>query len=305
MTAPGAPTYAIGTWKCGDSGFSVPDVNGTAWGVHTNGTSGIWDGPGVTLNQTNFPNEDGAFRSENFRPPKAMSIIGWGAATSIAGACASRRTFTGLLTGGGQSALTIVDIDGLTLTAMVELADAPKITPGALTWDFQLMMSAADPFLYGPAVSASTTLPVSGNGLDWVGPTTHGVDWTNAGAGGLFWGAGGSNGLVTLANPGVHKAWPKFTINGPTTGTLVNPIIVNGVTGQMLFYTGTLSPGDVLVIDCNPRTRSILLNGLDYSKNLTTQQFFSISPGSSAAIQFQGTDVTLTSLLTATLAPAY
>lgn len=305
MTAPGAPTYAIGTWKCGDSGFSVPDANGTAWGVHTGGTSGIWDGPGVTLNQTPFPNEDGAFRSENFRPPKAMSITGWGAATSIAGACASRRTFTGLLTGGGQSPLVITDIDGLVLTAMVELADAPKITPGALTWDFQLMMSAADPFLYGPAVSGVTTLPATAGGLDWVGPTTFGVDWTNGGAGGLFWGAGGSNGLVTLSNPGVHKAWPKFTINGPTSGTLTNFGVVNGTTGQTLFYTGALSPGDTLVIDSNPRTRSILLNGLDYSKNLTTQQFFSVPPGGSVAIQFQGTDVSRTSLLTASLAPAY
>lgn len=298
---PSAPTYAIGSWMCGDAGFNVLDAQGTAWGVHTNGTSGIWDSPGVVLQQTQFPNADGAFRSKNNRTPRAMSITGWGAATSIAGACASRRQLTGLLTGGKQSPLVVTDIDGLVLTASVELADVIKVTPGSLTWDFQLLMSAADPYFYGPAAVFTVGLSTTSGGLDW--STGGGLDWSTGG--GLNWGTPGANGLIQVTNPGVHRSWPVFTVAGPTTGVLLGFSITNTLTGQTLVYSGNLFTSDVVTIDTNPATRSVLLNGVDYSKNLTTQQFFSVAAGASATIQFQGNDASATSLLTASLAGAY
>lgn len=279
------------------------DSNGTAWGVRTNGTSGIFDGPPVTLNQTDFPNADGAFRSKNFRPTRTMIINGWAQAASIAGGEASRRAFIGMLNGGGQQTFSVTFMDGLVLTALVELGDTPKATPNALQFEWQLTLSANDPYLYGPAVSSSVGLPGAVSGLDWVG-LGAGLDWTGGGLGGLVWGATSSNGLLQLANLGPAHAWPVFTISGPPSGTLVNPIIVNSTTGETLAYTGTLNPGDTLVITTNPTNRSVMLNGTSYRRFLTSAQYFSVAPNSSITIQFQGTSSS-TPLLLASLASAY
>jgi len=304
VTAISAPTFAIGAWACGSAGFDVLDANGTAWGVRTGGTSGIFDGPPVTLNQTNFPNADGAFRSQNFRPVRTMVINGWAAGSTLAGAIASRRAFMGLLGGGGQGTLIITDMDGLVLNATVELGDVPKVTPAAMQFDWQLTLSAADPYLYGPVVSTNTGLPSAVSGLDWVG-LGAGLDWTGAGAGGLVWGTPTNNGLCQLTNIGTEVAWPIFTITGPATGQLIAPTIVNGTTGEILAYTGSLNPGDVLVISTAPTNRSVLLNGVPYRRFLAPAQFFSIPPGGSVTIQFQGTSASPTPLLTATVASAY
>lgn len=298
-----APTYAIGSWIAGSSGFDMVDANGTAWGVRTNGTTGIFDGPPVTLNQSPFPNSDGAFRSKNFRPPRTMVINGWAAGSSIAGVAASRRAFIGMLNGGGQAVFTITDTDGLVLTALVESGDIPKATPNALQFDWQLTLSAADPYLYGPAVTASVGLPGAISGIDWVG-LGGGIDWTGGGLGGIVWGTTSSNGLLQLTNLGPAEAWPVFTLSGPPSGTLVNPSIVNSSTGETLAYTGTLQPGDLLVITTKPTARSVMLNGTSYRRFLTNPQYFSVPPNSSITIQFQGTSVSTPSLL-ASLASAY
>lgn len=298
-----APTYALGAWMAGSAGFDVVDANGTAWGVRTNGTSGIFDGPPVTLNQSDFPNSDGAIRSRNFRPTRTMVMNGWAAASSIAGGAASRRAFIGMLNGGGQQNFIVTDLDGLILTALVELGDTPKATPNALQFDWQLTLSAADPYLYAPAVTASVGLPGSVSGIDWVG-LGAGIDWTGGGLGGIVWGTNSSNGLLQLTNTGPAEAWPVFTISGPPSGTLVNPIIVNSSTGETLAYTGTLSPGDVLVITTKPTARSVLLNGTSYRRFLTNAQYFSVPPNSSITVQFQGTSASTPSLL-ASLASAY
>lgn len=300
-----APTYAIGSWACGSAGFDILDANGTAWGVRTGGTSGIFDGPPVTLNQTNFPNTDGAFRSKNFRPVRTMVINGWAAGSTLAGAVASRRAFMGILGGGSQQKLTITDMDGLVLTAMVELGDTPKVTPAAMQFDWQLTLSAADSYLYGPVASTNTGLSSAASGLDWTGAGAGGLDWTGAGAGGLVWGTPTNNGLCQLTNIGTEVTWPTFTITGPASGQLVAPSIVNSSTGETLAYTGSLNPGDVLVISTAPTNRSVLLNGVPYRRFLTPAQFFSIPAGASITVQFQGTSISPTPLLTATVASAY
>jgi hypothetical protein len=288
---------------CGDSGFSVTDTNGTAWGVRTGGTSGIFDSPDVRLNHVNYANADGAARSRNFRPPKQMSITGWAAGTSIAGIVASRRAFQGLLGGGGQGTLTVTDIDGTALTATVELASATKITPAALQFDWQLNLVANDPYFYGALVTAPPTLlPTSSGGLDW--STGGGLDWSTGG--GLNWGTSNGNGLITLANTGVEESWPKFTVAGPTDiGTLANPSITNSVTGEQLFFAYTMQLNDVLVIETNPQRRSVKLNGVTYRRDLTIAQYFSVLPGVSVTVQFGGTSVSTTPSLTAAIAPAY
>lgn len=295
-----SPTYQIGSWQAGDVG--LVDANGTAWGVRP-GAVGVFDGPDVTLNQSPFPNADGGQRSRNFRPPKGYTINGWARGSTVAGTEASRRAFVGLLSGGVQSTLTITYLDGLVLTALVELAGIPKATPAVATqFDWQLTVSAIDPYLYGTTPPYSTTLPNASSGLDWA--TGGGLDWATGG--GLNWGTVGSTGLMTLVNSGYEESWPVFTITAPTDGaTLVNPIAVDTGRGYQLAYTDTLVLGDVVVITTSPINRSVMKNGVPYRVNLTTAQFFSVPAQGSVQVQFQGTSTSQTALLAASLPPAY
>lgn len=300
-----SPTYQIGSWSAGDIG--LVDGNGTAWGVGNpssgSATTGIFDGPDVALNHSPLPNADGAQRSRNFRPPRAITIMGWARGASVAGIEASRRAFVGLLSGGGQSTLTITYLDGLVVTALVEIAGVPKVSVASGTeFDWQLVLSAVDPYLYGPAQPYSTSLPNSSGGLDWA--TAGGLDWATGG--GLNWGTVGSIGLVTLVNIGYEEVWPVWTITAPTDGsTLVNPIIVDVGRGNQLAYTDTLVLGDVVVITTSPINRSVMKNGVPYRANLTTAQWFSVPAQGSVTAQFQGTSSSQTALLATALPAAY
>lgn len=295
-----SPTYQIGSWAAGNIG--LVDVNGTAWGV-TPGTAGVFDGPDVRLNQSPFMNADGAQRSRNFRIPRTLVIPGWAKGATPAGTEASRRAYVGLLSGGAQATLTITFLDGVTLTTQVEIAAVPKATPAnALEFDWQLTLSAVDPYLYGVAQTYSTALPSASGGLDW--STGGGLDWSTGG--GLNWGTVGSTGLMTLVNSGVEESWPVFTIKAPTDGaTLINPIAVDTGRGNQLAYTDTLILGDVVVINTSPINRSVLKNGAPYRVNLTTAQFFSIPAQSSVTVQFQGTSASTTAVLNASLPSAF
>lgn len=295
-----SPTYQIGSWTAGDTG--LVDANGTTWMVKP-GTSGIFDGPDVRLNQSPFPNADGGQRSRNFRIPRAMVIPGSAKGLTVAGTEASRRAYVGLLSGGVQSTLSITFLDGVTLTTQVELGGIPKATPAnGLEFDWQLTLSAVDPYLYGVAQTYSTALPSASGGLDW--STGGGLDWATGG--GLNWGIAGSTGLMTLVNNGFEESWPVFTINAPTDGaTLINPIAVDTGRGNQLAYTDTLILGDVVVINTSPLNRSVLKNGAPYRVNLTTAQFFSVPPQSSVTVQFQGTSSSTTAVLNASLPSAF
>lgn len=305
-----SPIYTIGAWSAGGAG--VTDANGTTWGINANSggagvnygaTTGIFDGPGVTLNQANFPNADGGLRARSFRPVATQVLQGWGLGSSLAGAVASRRAFRGILAGGGQSTLTITDIDGYQLTMTVELGDIPHVTPMTSNMFFwQLTLSAVDPYQYGAPVLQSTGLASSSGGLDYV--TGGGLDYVTGG--GLNYGTVTSTGLMTLANSGFETSWPVFTINAPTDGsTLINPSITNLSTGQQLVYTDTLSTGDQVVLTSAPINRSVVKNGTPYRVNLTVAQWFSVAPQSTVTVQFQGTATSATPQLAASLAPAY
>lgn len=300
-----SPTYAIGAWAAGDVG--LVDGYGTAWGVRPGGTSGVFDGPDVRLNHSPFPNADGAQRSRNFRPPKTMTISGWAKGKTLAGIEASRRAYVGLLSGGGQSALTITFLDGLVVTAFVELAAIPKATPANnLEFDWQLTVSAVDPYMYGVPVVYNTALPGAASGIDWTGGGAGGIDWTGGGLGGVVWGTTTSTGLITLVNNGFEEAWPTFTITAPTDGaTLVNPAAVDTGRGNQLLYTDTLNLGDTVVFNTSPINRSVLKNGVPYRVNLTVAQWFSVPAQSSVTVQFQGTSASTTAQLIGSLPSAY
>lgn len=298
-----SPTYQIGSWGAGDTG--LVDQFGTAFAIRPQGTTGIFDGAGVRLNQTPFPDFDGNQRSDSFDTAQTIVLNGWAIGASVAGTIASRRAFVSLFSGGRQQTLTITELDGSVLTCQVEKADIPRATPAiSLEFDWQLTLLASDPRKYLPASSSSTGLPTSSGGIDYTGGGSTGEDYTGAGGEGIDYGTAGLSGLIQLANPGTAEAWPTFTFKGPTdTGkTLVNPGAVSG--GDTLATTLVLVTGDALVITTHPLRRTVRLNGVPYRRFLTTAEWFSVPPGGSINVQFLGTSDSVTCQLVASLAPA-
>lgn len=291
-----SPTYQIGSWIAGDTGTA--DQFGTLFRVNPQGTTGIFDGVAARLNQTPFPNYDGAQRSNSFDATLPITLAGSAIGLTPASTLASQRAFVALFVGGTQQTLTMTHLDGLVLSALVEKNDIPRaILANPLEMDWQLSLIATNPRKFAAASTASTGLPVTTGALLW----GTGLHWGT----GLDWGSSASNGLIQLTNPGTGEAWPVFTLTGPPSGSLVNPIIVNSGTGETLAFAGTLNPGDTLVISTSPFNRFVRLNGVPYRRFLTTAEWFSIQPGQTITVQFQGNSTSTAQLLAASLAPAY
>ncbi|GCD46110.1 phage distal tail protein [Streptomyces paromomycinus] len=69
------------------------------------------------------------------------------------------------------------------------------------------------------------------------------------------YGAAGSSGRLTISNSGDSEAYPQLRIDGP----VAQPIVEHIGSGATLALSGTLQPGEYLVIDT--RTRAVLLMG--------------------------------------------
>lgn len=123
-------------------------------------------------------------------------------------------------------------------------------------------------------------------GLDWSDPV------------GLDWGVAGSNGVMALSNSGKAPAWPVFSISAGAN-PLVNPVITDQGSGRQLRYTGTLAPGDTIVIDTNPFARTVLLGSSDRRPFLTRAEWFSIPANGTTAVVFTADVYSATALLTA------
>lgn len=65
------------------------------------------------------------------------------------------------------------------------------------------------------------------------------------------------SGSGTCIAIGAIPAWPVITIAGPCA----NPNVINSTTGLGLYFTYSLNAGETLVIDTNPRRRTVKLNG--------------------------------------------
>lgn len=88
--------------------------------------------------------------------------------------------------------------------------------------------------------------------------------------------AAASVGALPVTNAGSVETWPELTIIGPCS----NPSITLGGVG--LFLTYVLAAGEQLVIDTNPRRRTVKLGGTSdrYGAiDATRSQWFSLQPG--------------------------
>lgn len=126
---------------------------------------------------------------------------------------------------------------------------------------------SAEPAVFSQALQFSQLIPsLAGTGglaSPMVSPLTSGA--TTVGG-------------LTVTHEGSTITWPEITFVGPCS----NPSVVHGSTGLGLYFNTTLAAGETLVVDTNPRRRSVKLNGtgnrfgaLDYSRSA----WFALKPG--------------------------
>lgn len=135
----------------------------------------------------------------------------------------------------------------------------------------QLTLFAGDPYVYDyPIQQAGITIPtISTNGM-------HFNMAFNLGFGGAITGN-----QATLTNNGTHTAYPLITLIGP----LVNPVLVDSVSGNAMAFSISLSASDTLVIDCH--NKSVILNGSVSRRNaLAGRNWFFVPPDATESISF-------------------
>lgn len=269
-------TYTIGSWAAG-----VIDDFGCQWTVSH---QDLGDGPATEARTTKKPVGHGAYRRPTFWESQTWTLNGWIQAPSREAREAARSRFLALFPDGGQASL-VVD-DGMSQRrATVERIGKPRFSRiGNEDADWQLMLLAADPRWYETSQRTdNTTLPTSsGTGLDWA--TGGGLDWATGG--GLDWGSVDSNGTLVVDNTdGTAPTEPLLTLHGSLSDGVVEWV----ETGRRIAYGQTLGAFDTLLIDNNPFSRRVLLNGTaDRFSALTAAEWFSIPAGESATLRLSG-----------------
>ncbi|MGW4114826.1 hypothetical protein ACWEFJ_28460 [Actinosynnema sp. NPDC004786] len=182
------------------------------------------------------------------------------------------------------------------LTAMVRRADKPLVVmdQGGYGLRFRLLFEAPDPRLYGPPTTGVVSPPMSSGGLDWV----TGLDW----AAGLNWGTVVSSGSILLSNPGYADAPVRFILSGSTVPgeDLVNPRITAPEIDGLLVYADTLTTGQTVEIDTNPRKRTVLLGGTaDRRARAAGSRWFTVPAQTDLLVSWSADQMPPTSTLTA------
>ncbi|QIK83115.1 phage tail domain-containing protein [Sanguibacter sp. HDW7] len=167
---------------------------------------------------------------------------------------------------------------------------------GVVLVDVQL--TAPDPFLYGPASTATTTFAALAGGLEF--------DLFSDGAGEdvgyLDFGAPSVTGRMTLTNPGTAPAWPQFRIEGPTPAGGFEIICVD--TGRTIRYVGAVPAGSH--VEINPASGTATLDDVaDRGGQLVRREWFSVPAGKSIEIYFAPIGASTPATLTAAFAPTY
>lgn len=85
-----------------------------------------------------------------------------------------------------------------------------------------------------------------------------------------------------LFNAGRSEAWPIITVYGPCT----NPVVINDNTGEAIYLTYALAADEFLILDTDPRRRTLLLNNQAdryYALDFGRSTWWPVRPGSNPA----------------------
>ena len=139
---------------------------------------------------------------------------------------------------------------------------------------FIVELPASDPAIYDDAVSSDSLNPFAPSaGLSY--PVTYPKAY----------GAGGSGAGTVVVNAGDWETWPTLKINGPTSGTITDPILENVTTGKKLELNAnggvSITTGQQLIIETHPALRSIKFStgASRYGKLSDASEFWPLQPG--------------------------
>lgn len=239
---------------------------------------------------------DGGFDIDtDWRTSLAVSVSGWYRGPDRKSVRAARNTIKKAVAQGKMIVLRFTDEDEVTERTLSVRSFVPSDPRGGLSFTFELDMVAADPLLYGSAVTyPPLDIPTSGGGLLWPLGTTPTAYWD--------FGADGTSGRQEVTNDGTAEAFPFIQVTGGLSGGFV---IADITSGQQVIFLREIPVGSTVTI--NQRTGQALLNGQnDVSGNIVSWDFFAIPAESSHVLQFSpiGT-VTGTPQATVTLQSAY
>lgn len=188
------------------------------------------------------------------------------------------------------------------LTIWVELdSDTIPMAPlGGQHFKFAIPLIASDPYKYSELnPAASTPLPSDAtDGILWdgPGPGVTGLQWDGPGpgvTGTIYQTSTGVPGVVRLTNSGTAPAPIEFTI----TATAVNPQLKVVQTQQTIRLGGTVSTPSVLNI--NTKTGRVMLDSVNVTGLLTSNEFFQVPPRSSIDVAFSADPGSSGAILTA------
>ncbi len=145
---------------------------------------------------------------------------------------------------------------------------------------------ASDPAIYEDILNIDTVTPFAASaGLSY--PVTYPKAY----------GGGGAGAGTVLVNAGVWETWPTLKINGPSSGTLTNPIVENVTTGKTIELNAnggaSIGVGQQLIVETHPVKRSILFatGASRYGRLSAASEFWPLESGNNE-LRFRGSGTT-------------
>lgn len=303
------PVMTTATWSLDGVSFNTgPDARGFAYLVSK--ASG-WSGSAPPRpDLTDRPSASGSYRASNYNGPKVVELDGVAECLEWADRDALSDSLAGLC-GDPDTLYPLIRTERTrTLSLMVERLGKIEVTefPDGFTVGFNIQLVASEPRRFSTELKAASTSIAQAalQGVQWDGTLgTTGSEWDGPGTPitGVVWqAASGTSGFLDIDNAGTSPTPVLFTITAPSSGTLIMPTI-SDTRGNVLTYSGTLVPGDVLTIDT--ATGLCLLNGNSVGGLFSRSDFFEIPPRTTLSVQFSASGPADTASLLAQWRNAY
>jgi hypothetical protein len=306
----GLPAFAANTWTLDGVSFNT-GVDGNGFSYLILASKG-WKGAAPRRpDLTNRPDTNGAYRGPNYKGVRVVELTGIAQVETGVDRDALADKLEGLCGDPNQLFPLVRNELNRSLKLLVEVQATIDVRelPDGCTLSFGIQLLATEPRKFSTLTKTAQTgiAQAALDGVLWEGtPGNTGTEWNGpvAPITGLVWQASaGVSGKLTLDNAGGSPTPILFRIDGPSSGTLAQPSIVNTSTGETLTYAGSLNPGDVLLIDTG--TGNVTLNGNSGAGQMSRADFFEIPAHSTIVVQFSGSLPAATALLTATWSDAY
>jgi len=304
------PVFTTATWTLDGISFNTgPDAQGFAYLVQK---SIGWAGSAPARpDLVDRPTTSGSYRASNYYGSRVVELVGeaeclnWAdrdaLSDSLAGLCPDPDTLYSLTRTERTRTLSL----SVERTGKVEVTEFPD----GYTVGFNIQLVASEPRKFSTTIKAAMTQIAQAAllGVEWDGSSgsVTGVEWDGPSAPvtGVVWQASsGGSGFIDLDNAGTSRTPVLFTITGPTSGTLPMPTI-SDTRGNVITYSGSLAPGDVLTIDT--ATGLCLLNGSSVGGLMSRSAFFEIPPRTTLSVGFSASGPADTASLLAQWQDAY